>query len=140
MIMSCMGYYVVRLEGEYLRQNRNIYQKALGGLPGIKALHPYQEQESKEWLEVRVAANKSFLLLLISFLLHVFPMSLVYMVLCRRCSVKISGTRMFEKIRISVRDIFQITLLIAFFIFVAAIVFVYLPVANDLIPSIASPG
>jgi len=145
-IMSIIGYYVIRLEGEYLQEDQHLYQKTLDKLPEIKALHPPQEQiqeqiqkqKSQEWLDARSDANKCFTLLIGSFLLNVFPMSFVYMLLCRKPSIKISDK--FKKILINVRDLFQITMLLALILFVAAIIFIYLPVAESLLTSIPKVG
>ena len=134
-IMSIIGYYVIRLESEYLAESQNIYQKTVHGLPKIKALHPPQEQKPKEWLEARADANKCFILLISSFLLHVPLMSLIYMLLCRKLSIQISDKlRDKIKIRLNVRDLFQITMLLAFILFIAVIIFIYLPIAEELIP------
>ncbi len=64
LILSLIGYFVVRLEGEYLYENRQIYSRTLQRLPCLLGLHPKQEQETKDWKEVRKSANKSFLFLL----------------------------------------------------------------------------
>lgn len=113
-IMSIIGYYVIRLEGEYLAEDSNIYNKTLNELPTIRSLHPCQEQEYRTWPDTRVDANKSFFLLLASFILHVLPLSLVYMFVSRKISIKMSDSNILKKMRIGVRDLFQITMLYFF--------------------------
>lgn len=115
LILSLVGYYVVRLEGEYLWENRQIYARTLLKLPQIEILHPPENSEFKDWEDVRKKANKSFLLLIISLVLSI-PYCFFAIFLPR--NVRLRG-----RFRLTVRDAFQITLLLAAAVFILFIIF-----------------
>jgi len=129
LILSLVGYYVVRLEGEYLWEDRQIYARTLLKLHQIELLHPPENSEFEDWEDVRKKANKSFLLLLISLVLSI-PYCFIAIFLPR-------NVRRHDRFRLTVRDAFQITLLLAAAVFVLSIIFTTHP---DLKPLIVFPN
>lgn len=119
--LSLIGYYVVRLEGEYLHEDHQIYSRAVAQLYHLHWSHPKKELEIKEWSEVKKDANKCFGLLLASVILNITLIIPVSILLSRSQSGRTSD--LFKKFRLSVRDAFQITLLLAALLFILFIVY-----------------
>lgn len=130
-ILSVLGYFVVRLEGEYLHENREIYKRTLGKLPHLKRLHPEQEQKAKFWENAKNDANKSFPLLLLSVFCNTILIVPIYLLTCRKTTGCVSNK--INKLRLTVRDAFQVTLLIATILFIITILFTYVPVLQKII-------
>lgn len=128
--LSLLGYYVIRLEGEYLYENLQIYNRTVTRLPDLRYLHPEQGIEVKEWDEVKSTANKCFGLLLASVILSVV-LVLFHIPLCRKGTGRLSGW--LRKFRLGVRDVFQLTLLLAAALFLSIIVLSFIPAFNKLI-------
>jgi hypothetical protein len=118
--LSLVGYYVVRLEGEYLHEDHQIYNRVVADLPCLKKFHPEKGVVVKDWSQVKKDANKSFGLLLASVILNIILVIPVCILLCRRLTVRITDA--VSKFRLSVRDAFQITLLLAALLFIFSIV------------------
>jgi len=140
LVLSLIGFYVVRLEGDYLHEDHQIYRRTVVNLPELYNLHPEGELKEMEFIEAKNRANKSIIGLFISILLNIL-ISPVIIFMPRKCSRRflrwldrIGHERLFGlRLSLTVRDAFQITLLLAAMLFILAIYSTFRPDATELI-------
>lgn len=144
LLLAIIGYFVLRREGQYLWENRQIYARTLRELDEIRQLHPPPNWKIQEWNTLKQQANKSFCYLIGTAILSILwwcPLAiitdskgrifgkfslnkkLIRIFLKYRFSKKIIKL-LYKKCPLTVRDAFQVTLLLAALIFILTMIFV----------------